>query len=190
MQFKTILESTCIYSANQITPLFHEGSVLLADVDGELYLVEDKTHYRISSHPYEPCTYIHQADGKLIIIHNAIDISDIYRAAQTNETIGMITGNEYSTREICRLLLCATKLSLYEMDISYLERCKFIVMLTTLGAVSPAVAVDLSAYGLKNHNIMKPLFCDNWVCRTADGKYYVLKPRELETIYDLLSYSF
>ena len=156
-----------------ITPLYQEKTVLLADADGKLYFREGEKAYLLSSHPAEPCLFIHLKDGTCIAIHNSFTTSEIYTAAQNHGIIHMVTGNDYDIKGVCRLLREAVRLAREWIDIHYLEGCCFIEQLKEQGAVSPETAADLGALGLKNHKIMGTFIRLKRVGRTDNGMYYV-----------------
>ena len=161
-------------NTKETSVLFQKDDILLAGTDEELHLADDLNTYRISSHSYEPCTYILRPDGKTTVIHNAFDVKEIYDAAENGATLTSLCGHEYDTEGICRLLLYAAEISQESFDIAYLEGRYFISILSQNGAVSADTALDLETYGLKNHNIMNDFIHAKRIRKTSDNKYYIV----------------
>ena len=154
--------------------LYREGDLLLWQSDDDCFLSVGEKTYQLSDHPYEPCLYIKTADGTVIAIHNAFTVDELCSAAQTEGAIRMITGNEYDLQGISRLLRKALALLISSADIGYLEGCCFMDVLKEYGAVSRETAMDLSPEGMNNPKMMNPLIHAKKVCRTEDGRFYLL----------------
>lgn len=104
-----------------LTPLFQNDFVILAEKEKDLYFVVDNKSYRLSCYPGEPCLYICYEDNILITIHNSFTTSDIHRAAKNNESIRMITGKAYDIEGICTLILNAIRKGKASVDILDVE---------------------------------------------------------------------
>ena len=124
------------------------GDTALLLADGELCLRDGADLYQISSHPYEPCTYLLRNGNIDAVIHNAFDESSIRRAAETKGAIRAITGAEYDADRLCRFLAFAAK-HCPNHDISYVEGKMAIEKLKKLGATSPKTAVNMSELGVR-----------------------------------------
>ena len=159
-----------------MTYLYRDGGVFLADDGGSLCLGGGCMRFRLSSHPYEPCTYIHRPDGSVCIVHNAFNISELYESAQSGKPIRLATGHEYDPGGLCRLLLFAAGLGEDSFDITWLEGRYFIGMLDKSEAISQDTAVDLTEFGLVNRNIMNMFIHAKRIGMTADGRYYIRRP--------------
>lgn len=72
--------------------------------------------YELTSHPYEPCTYIRK-DGMIIrVLHNGFDVYDLPERFEAGETLTGIDGKEYDEEQFCAVLKAALDSSRYEMD--------------------------------------------------------------------------
>jgi hypothetical protein len=105
-------------------------------------------------------------------------VDELRLAAQTNGSITMITGDEYDVPGVCNLLIKAIDLPLTEVDIHYVEEHCFAYYLKAHGAVSPETAVDLAGAGMINPNVMNTFLHSKKVGRTADGAFYLCRPKE------------
>lgn len=76
--------------ATEIRPLYCEGEVLLAEIDGALWLSEGETLCMITSHPYEPCTYLKLRDGA-VSADTAMDIA-VFGVRNRNVMNGLVHG--------------------------------------------------------------------------------------------------
>ena len=152
--------------------IYQDGDLLLGKYEGQYYLFKGEQPYLLAGHPYEPCLYIKAAQGILITVHNSFTLDELCRAAETNGTIKMITGDEYDMQGICMLLRKALTLSKESVDIGYLEGRCFMDYLEECGAVSEETAVPLAGRGIENPNVMNPLLHAKKVRRTKDARYF------------------
>jgi hypothetical protein len=105
-------------------------------------------------------------------------MDELCRAAKTNGTIKMITGDEYDMHGICMLLRKALTLSKESVDIGYLEGCCFMDYLEKCGAASEETAVPLKDSGIDNPNVMNSFLHSKKVKRTNDARFYIVKSPE------------
>ena len=158
--------------------IYQDGDLLLGKHEGQYYLFKGEQPYLLAGHPYEPCLYIKAAQGILITVHNSFTLDELYRAAKTNGTIRMITGDEYDMQGICMLLCKALTLSKESVDVGYLEGCCFMDYLEECQATSEETAVPLTNSGIDNPNVMNPFLHSKKVQRTNDARYYIAKSPE------------
>ena len=157
--------------------IYQDGDLLLGKYEGQYYLFKGEQPYLLAGHPYEPCLYIKAAQGILITVHNSFTLDELCRAAETNGTIKMITGDEYDMQGICMLLRKALTLSKESVDIGYLEGRCFMDYLEERGATSEESAVPLTDSGIDNPNVMNPFLHSKKVKRTNDARYYLVVSR-------------
>jgi hypothetical protein len=91
---------------NRSTLIFESGALSLCDIAGCLVLRDGLREIRISSTPFEPCTYLEGTSCRTIL-HNAFAESDIRRIAARGGTLRSITGTEYDAGRLCGLLAFA-----------------------------------------------------------------------------------
>ena len=161
--------------ATEIRPLYCEGEVLLAEIDGALWLSEGETLCMITSHPYEPCTYLKLRDGAELTIHNAFEVRTIKSLATNGGTVSSVTGNVHDLPGLCGLLLYAARLGGGSFDVGYLEARMIAGELARCGAVSADTAMDIAVFGVRNRNVMNGLVHGKRVGRTPDGRFFVRK---------------
>ena len=154
--------------------IYQDEEFSFAENNGDLYFVFENRSYSFSSHPYEPCLYIHKPDERTITIHNSFETDTIYNAIRNNEEITMISGHRYSINGLCHLLKLACEIDEDFFDITYLEGRMFIDILKRNNACSSETAFDLEPYGLKNHNIMNRFIHSKRIVRNTDGTYYLI----------------
>jgi len=171
---QALFETESGIPVRSVTPLYREGEILLADVDGDLYLWDGSCAYRIGSHPYEPCTYLLRGGGISAAIHNAFEADTIRFAAESGETVRSITGNDYGIGRICRLLVFAAK-DCPDSDIGYVEGRIAIEKMKELGATSPETAVRVSELGVRgiSDRFSRSKKRTERVLYTEDGRAYV-----------------
>ena len=159
--------------------IYQDGDLLLGKYEGQYYLFKGEQPYLLAGHPYEPCLYIKAAQGILITVHNSFTLDELCRAAETNGTIKMITGDEYDMQGICMLLRKALTLSKESVDIGYLEGRCFMDYLEECGATSEESAVPLTDSGIDNPNVMNPFLHSKKVKRTNDARYYLVVSKSM-----------
>lgn len=155
--------------------IYRDGDFLLGQSEGKYYLCTGEQSYRLSCDSHGSSLYIKGSDRFCITIRHAFTLDELCRAAQTNGSIEMITGNEYDMQGICMLLRKALTLSMESVDIGYLETCCFADYLEECGAVSEETAVPLTNREIKNSNVMNSLQHTKKVNRTNDARYYITK---------------
>ena len=158
--------------------IYQDGDPLLGKYEEQYYLFNGEQSCRLSDYPDEPCLYIKAAPGIFITIHHSFTLDELCRAAKTNGTIKMITGDEYDMQGICMLLRKTLTLSMESVDIGYLEGCCFMDYLKECGATSEETAVPLSDRGIYEPNVMYPFLQSEQVSRTNDARYYIVKSPE------------
>ena len=159
--------------------IYQDGDLLLRKYEGQYYLFIGEQSCQLSDHPYGPCLYIKAAQGIFITVHNSFTLDELCRAAETNGTIKMITGDEYDMQGICMLLRKALTLSKESVDIGYLEGCCFMDYLEECGAASAETAVPLTDSGIDNPNVMNPFLHSKKVKRTNDARYYLVVSKSM-----------
>ena len=158
--------------------IYRDGDLLLGKYEEQYYLFKGEQSFQLSDHPYEPCLYIEAAQGGFITIHQSFTLDELCRAAKTNGTIKMVTGDEYDMQGICMLLRKALTLSKESVDIGYLEGSCIMDYLEECGATSETTAVPLTDRGIDNPNVMCPFLHSKKVKRTNDARYYIVKSPE------------
>ena len=158
--------------------IYQDGDLLLGKYEEQYYLFKGGQSCRLSDYLYEPCLYIETGQGNSITVHNSFSLSELCRAAKTNGTIRMITGDEYDMQGIFMLLRKALTLSKESVDVGYLEGCCFMDYLEECGATSEETAVPLTDSGIDNPNVMNPFLHSKKVRRTNDARYYIVKSPE------------
>lgn len=159
--------------------IFQDGDFLLGKCEEQYYLFYGEQSCQLFDHLYEPCLYINAAQGNSITIHNSFTLDELCRAAKTNGTIRMITGDEYDMQGICMLLRKALTLSKESVDVGYLEGCCFMDYLEECGATSEESAVPLTDSGIDNPNVMNPFLHSKKVKRTNDARYYLVVSKSM-----------
>ena len=158
--------------------IFQDGDLLLGKYEEQYYLFKGEQSCQLFDHLYEPCLYIEAAQGNSITVHNSFTLHELCRAAKTNGTIRMITGNEYDMQGICTLLRKALTLSKESVDVGYLEGCCIMDDLEECGATSEETAVPLTDIGIDNPKVMNPFLHSKKVKRTNGARYYIVKSPE------------
>ena len=84
--------------------VYQDGIYTLGERDGLAWLDVDGTSLRLTSQPYEPCTYISRADGGVTTIHNAFDTSVVLELFADGRTLSSITGRTYYPGDFCGMI--------------------------------------------------------------------------------------
>ncbi len=94
--------------------LFKNNEVELSIQQDNIVFQTGEKKYLLSSHPYEPCTYIRSMDGTTpnIAIHNAWNMSDVVNSARKKDMLGDITGKSYDIETFCGFLVIAIEKSI------------------------------------------------------------------------------
>jgi hypothetical protein len=122
LQAMEMLGKAGFTAVRDVRPVHMEEGLLLAIVDGNAWLAEGTERYRLSSHPYEPCTYIALPAGGTIVIHNAFSIPAELEALAAHKGIVSITGRSWDGAGFCRVLLAAVHGGRTEYRIDEVER--------------------------------------------------------------------
>ena len=88
--------------------------------DGRPYLTAGGRKLTLSCHPYEPCLYITDEDGRLTAVHNAFDPYSVVETFAEGGTVTSITGREYGAKDFCRMVEYAA--GMVDVQIDYAER--------------------------------------------------------------------
>ena len=97
--------------------VFHDDTYELLKSGTNYYLCKENESYKLTCHPYEPCTII---EGRCI--HNAFEITDVFESFLYKETITSISGREYGPKEFCDLLYAMIENNLDDVNIDYVEK--------------------------------------------------------------------
>ena len=147
-KYKLLFEKELNYQISSFKVYYDKDDFVLADVNETLYLWNGKLAYKITSNPYEPCTYL-QNGNVFLVIHNAFEVDSIRYVAIHGGTVESITGNKYDIDRICHFLAFASKHCL-SSDIGYVEGKIAIEKMKELGALSPETAIDLKILGIRS----------------------------------------
>ena len=128
----------------------------------------------MSSHPFEPSTILSDGDGVCVTVHNAFDVEVIRRIAETGGAATSISGNEYDTGRMMRLLAFAVSLR-PDVDISYLEGRMAVEALREADAFSPETAVRAEDLGFRRipASMSRSKRLSVRVAYTEDGRAYL-----------------
>ena len=97
--------------------VFHDDTYKLLKSGTNYYLCKGNESYKLTCHPYEPCTCI---EGRCI--HNAFEITDVFEAFLYKEKITSISGREYGPKEFCDLVYAMIENNLDDVNIDYVEK--------------------------------------------------------------------
>ena len=161
-------------AVKEVLILHREGRLLLAEAEGELCFFDGTLAYAVSSHPYEPCTYLMRRGKTVVVIRSAFDRDSILAAARKGDTLKAVTGSEYDAGRICRLLACAAEFC-PDCDIGCAEGKLAVEQMKALGALSPETAVPPEVLGVRGVDsaFSRARRLTERVMRTEDGRLYV-----------------
>ena len=97
--------------------VFYDSTYKLLKSGDSYYLYKGNKSFKLTSHPYEPCTYI---EGRCI--HNAFEITYVFESFLNKEIITSISGREYGPREFCDLVYVMIENNLDNENIDYIEK--------------------------------------------------------------------
>ncbi|MBR3251764.1 MAG: hypothetical protein IKF80_08630 [Erysipelotrichaceae bacterium] len=145
-----------------------------------VYFVSRGRCYKLSCHPYEPCTYIDTGKDTAICIHNAFDPFSVIETFVAGKNISSISGKIYDRKQFCEMLDFMID-NYSDTDISYLEGAMAIRKMKQLDITSPEKAIEVQSLGLRkiSENFSHSRKLNERVMYTADGKVY-LKIRNKE----------
>ena len=175
---KRLIENEPNKPVKSVKTLYAKGELELLKADDALLFRCGSQTYRLASHPYEPCTYLLRGEETAAAIHNAFTVEEIRSLAEKSAAIRSVTGNEYDTGRICRLLALAAS-ACPDADIGYLEGRIAINEMKAIGALSPETAVPLRVLGLKSisDRFSRSKGLTERVMYTEDGRVYLrIKP--------------
>ena len=155
--------------------VYRQGDLRLLKSEKAYCMTIKDQLFQISDYPYEPYLRISGGDGTDVVIHNAFTADELYRAAETDGSIGLITGNVYDMHGICALLTKAVSLQKGSFDTGYLEGLCFMDILAQCGAFSAETAADLSSCGMKNPKMMNPFVHAKKVCRKDGMEFWLVQ---------------
>lgn len=89
---------------SEITLVYEDSEYALGQKDGLPCLIAGGRRFRLSCHPFEPCLYITDEDGKMTIVHNSFDPSVVLELVREGRTMSSITGRHYEARDFCRMV--------------------------------------------------------------------------------------
>ena len=89
--------------------------------DTRPYLRLDGEEYTLSSHPFEPSTYIRKNSRVVVTVRNAFEIYTAYETLADGGTVTSISGREYDAAGFCALLACAVRAGRDALDLSDAE---------------------------------------------------------------------
>ncbi|MCR4615372.1 MAG: hypothetical protein K5756_04410 [Clostridiales bacterium] len=84
--------------------VYRDDRYVLGCEDEIPYLKINGEKYRLTCHPYEPCLYITDRNGRLTVVHNAFDPSDVLRSFSKGLPITSVTGAEYNAPDFCKMV--------------------------------------------------------------------------------------
>ncbi len=77
--------------------IIRDGDKVIFDYNG--------THYELTSHPYEPCLYIHKKDVRNFrTLHTAFDADPLPDIFAAGETVTSVTGKVHDEASFCQVL--------------------------------------------------------------------------------------
>jgi hypothetical protein len=91
----------------------NSNDILFHDDDYELILSEDGMRlrtfadgklYNLSSHYYEPCTYIEDESGNKAVLHDGFDLSFVIGAIQSGKKPSFI-GGKVTPHQFCKIMI-------------------------------------------------------------------------------------
>ncbi len=97
--------------------VFNDATYKLLKSGTSYYLCKGNESYKLTCHPYEPCTYI---EGRCI--HNAFEITYVFESFLYKEKITSITGRKYGPKEFCNLVYAMVENNLNDENIDYVEK--------------------------------------------------------------------
>lgn len=86
---------------NKDCEVYRDGRYLLGFKNGYGFIGIDGKEYKLSCHPYEPCLYITDEDGRLTAVHNSFDPEHVITAFSKGALVTSITGFEYDAKDFC-----------------------------------------------------------------------------------------
>ena len=154
--------------------VYQDKRYTLGQKDNHPFLAVDGRIYQLSSHPYEPCTFIKDGDKLISAIHNAFNLPDALKTFAKGNTVTLISGKAYDAKAFCTLVEFAAE-RLYDTDISYVEGALAVEKLKEMKALSPETAVDVRTLGVRtiSDRFSHSKKLAERVLYTEDGKAYV-----------------
>ena len=100
--------------------VFSNERYVLGQKNGLPYITVNGEEYKLTCHPYEPCLYITDKDGRLTAVHNAFDPSSVLESFSEGKTVTSITGTRYDALDFCRMVEYAA--GKYDLQIDDAEK--------------------------------------------------------------------
>ena len=154
--------------------VYMDDKYALIQERGKVCFIIEGRLYRLSCHPYEPCTYINIGNGIFICIHNAFDPLSVVETFARGKTVTSLSGKVYDGKEFCEMLDFMVD-HFTDTDISYLEGAIAVNKMKEIGAISPESAVEVEKLGVRkiSDNFSHSRKLDERVMYTPDGKAYL-----------------
>ncbi|MBQ7647166.1 MAG: hypothetical protein IJS94_07855 [Clostridia bacterium] len=105
------------------TVVFQSEYYILGLEDGLAYIIVKGNKYKLTCHPYEPCLYITDKDGRMTAVHNSFDPLYVMDPFGKGQPVTSITGLEYDAKDFCRMIEYA--LGTVDIQIDEAERRAF-----------------------------------------------------------------
>ena len=83
---------------------YHDEDYTFGKENGITSLIAAGRHYRLTCHPYEPCLYIADEDGKLTSVHNSFDPDVLFEIFYGGGSTESIKGRKYTARDFCQMV--------------------------------------------------------------------------------------
>ncbi|AOZ97849.1 hypothetical protein [Butyrivibrio hungatei] len=82
----------------------NDYELILSDDGMRLKTCKDGKLYNLSSHYYEPCTYIEDENGNKAVLHDGFDLSFVIGAIQAGKDLRWIGGKK-TPHEFCEIMI-------------------------------------------------------------------------------------
>jgi hypothetical protein len=89
---------------NLNTAVYRDSHFTLGQDPGSVFLIAGGRKFMLSCHPYEPCLYIKEENGRLTVVHNAFDPSAVLEVFAEGGKVRSATGLEYGQLEFCKMV--------------------------------------------------------------------------------------
>ncbi|MCR5041771.1 MAG: hypothetical protein K6C36_06735 [Clostridia bacterium] len=96
--------------------VYRDERYTLCFLDGAPCLVAGNERFILSCHPYEPCLYINDENGRLTAVRNAFDPQAVLEYFRAGKNVVSITGFVYTARDFCLMVEFAAKTGAVGID--------------------------------------------------------------------------